>query len=73
MTKIFLYIILLLSFFRQTFAQLVANAGSDVFACYNTSVTLGGIPSASGGNPPYTYLWQPATFLNSASEISLNS
>ena len=67
MTKVFFYTILLLLFFKQGIAQLIANAGPDINACYNSSATIGGIPSAIGGKPPYTYLWQPATFLNSTS------
>ncbi len=33
--------------------------------CFNGSVTIGGSPSATGGTPPYTYKWQPSTYLNS--------
>lgn len=65
MNKIFFYTIFLLIFFHHGFAQLFANAGPDVTACYNTSITIGGSPSAIGGRPPYKYLWQPSTFLNS--------
>lgn len=65
MNKVFLYFLFLLIFFRNGYSQLVANAGPDIKACYNTSVTIGGTPSANGGNPPYKYLWQPSTFLNS--------
>ena len=61
-----LYIFLLLSCLVQTsFGQLTANAGSPKFLCVGTSTTLGGTPTASGGLPPYTYLWQPSTFLSS--------
>lgn len=66
MNKVFFYTLLLLLFFRQGFAQLVANAGPDLSACYNSSVMIGGTPSANGGKPPYKYLWQPGTFLNSS-------
>jgi gliding motility-associated-like protein len=52
-------------FFTQAFSQLVADAGPDQTGCYNGSLTIGGSPSATGGNPPYKYQWQPATFLNS--------
>jgi len=37
----------------------VAHAGSDTTICYNTSITLGANPSATGGSPPYNYSWQP--------------
>lgn len=66
MLKINFYIIGLLLLAQHCFAQLTANAGPDLLGCYNGSVTLGGSPSATGGTPPYKYLWQPSTFLNSA-------
>ena len=50
------------------FAQppLVANAGpATLTTCSNGQVTLGGAPTASGGQGPYTYLWTPATGLSS--------
>jgi hypothetical protein len=42
-----------------------ANAGTDQV---NTGggVTIGGNPTATGGTSPYTYVWSPATGLNSA-------
>lgn len=49
----------------HSYAQLNANAGPNKLACYNSSVTIGGSPTASGGTPPYTYKWQPSLFLNS--------
>lgn len=50
---------------------LVANAGRDTTVCPNTSITLGGKPSsASGGNAPYTYSWQPTTGLSNATLAS---
>lgn len=36
-----------------------ANAGLPRSICPNTSTTLGGNPTASGGTSPYTYLWSP--------------
>lgn len=59
---IFLFFVVSL---QPILAQLTANAGLQKFICYGTSTTLGGAPTATGGNPPYTYLWQPSTFLNS--------
>ncbi|HLG02755.1 MAG TPA: gliding motility-associated C-terminal domain-containing protein [Bacteroidia bacterium] len=42
------------------FAQtLVANAGNDTTLCPGTSKILGGVPTASGGQAPYTYFWTP--------------
>ena len=44
-------------------AQLVANAGNGGIVCPGASFSIGGKPSASGGKPPYTYSWSPATGL----------
>lgn len=41
----------------------IANAGIDT--TYVAGMQLGGNPTASGGIIPYTYLWSPATGLNS--------
>jgi hypothetical protein len=61
------YIVLLLSFLTQiTYSQLLAFAGSPNFLCVGTSTVLGGTPSALGGTPPYSYNWQPTTFLNNS-------
>lgn len=65
MQKVILYIICFISFFNQGFSQLVANAGPDVTGCINGTVVIGGSPSATGGTPPYKYLWQPSTYLSS--------
>jgi len=43
----------------------IANAGLDKIICPAASVLIGGAPSASGGTPPYTYNWFPATGLSS--------
>ena len=46
-------------------ADLVADAGADKSVSYGTpSVVIGGSPTASGGIPGYTYLWEPATGLS---------
>jgi len=45
----------------------VADAGSDQRVCDGNSVTIGGAPTGSGGTPPFTYTWTPATGLSSAS------
>ena len=42
-----------------------ANAGSDVNVCTGTCAILGDSPTATGGTPPYTYLWTPNTGLSS--------
>lgn len=44
-----------------------ADAGLDQFitTCTADSVTIGGSPSGSLGNPPYTYAWSPSTGLSS--------
>ena len=48
----------------QSLIPLSANAGNNTGVCPNDSVQIGGNPSASGGNPPYTYSWQPTTSLS---------
>ena len=61
-----LYILLFLGYFSQTsFGQLTANAGPPIFLCIGTTTNLGSSTTASGGTPPYTYFWQPSTFLSS--------
>ena len=41
--------------------QLIANGGPDIRLCTGVtnldSVTLGSEPTASGGYPPYRYIW----------------
>ncbi len=45
-------------------AMPVANTGNDTTICFNTSITLGANPAASGGTPPYTFSWQPSENLS---------
>jgi PKD repeat protein len=47
------------------FPRATVNAGTDKSVCIGSSVPIGGTPTATGGTPPYTYLWSPATGLNS--------
>lgn len=48
-------------------AQVTADAGlSYTMICPGANFTLGGTPTATGGNAPYTYSWSPATGLNNA-------
>lgn len=44
----------------------VVNAGSNESVCPTQSVSIGGSPTASGGTPAYTYVWNPAAGLSSA-------
>lgn len=44
----------------------LANAGNDQAICSGSDLSLGGIPTAVGGTPPYTYSWNPATNLSNA-------
>lgn len=45
---------------------LIANAGIDENICAGTSTFIGGTPAAGGGTTPYSYSWNPATGLTSA-------
>ncbi len=47
-----------------------ADAGQDEDICNGESVTIGGSPTGSGGTGPYTYEWQPAAGLSSASDAN---
>jgi len=44
--------------------NLIINAGLDDSICIGGSVVIGGAPSASGGNGPYSYLWNPTDSLS---------
>ncbi|MCF8255849.1 MAG: T9SS type A sorting domain-containing protein [Bacteroidia bacterium] len=48
--------------------QLVANGGPDVRLCSGItnldSVTIGALPTASGGYPPYRYIWYGSNTIN---------
>ena len=64
---VILFFIFNLSFLisnSQSFAPLTANAGNNTGVCPGDSVKLGGNPTASGGNPPYTYSWLPTASLD---------
>lgn len=43
-----------------------ADAGLDQTVCSNVDLTIGGAPTGTGGNPPYTYSWSPASNLTGA-------
>ncbi len=45
-----------------------ADAGPDQVTCQGDSILLGGMPSASGGTPPYTYQWMPPAGLSSPTD-----
>ena len=34
-----------------------ADAGGIFYTCIGSPITIGGLPSATGGTPPYTYSW----------------
>jgi len=42
----------------------IADAGEDALISLGESVTIGGDTTASGGTPPYTYLWTPGNSLD---------
>lgn len=60
MHKILLLLFLLtLGIISNSFAQLTAEAGGDTVVCNPLSYPrLGGVPTAIGGTPPYSYNWE---------------
>ena len=44
---------------------LTADAGTNSTICTNSNLTIGGLPVATNGKPPYTYSWSPSSSLNS--------
>lgn len=48
------------------YPRATVNAGADKAVCIGLSTGIGSTSVATGGTPPYTYLWTPATGLNSA-------
>lgn len=44
----------------------ISNAGPDRSVCSGSTVQIGGSPSATGGTPGYTYLWDPTVGLSLA-------
>ncbi len=46
---------------------LVVDAGSDTEVCIGSGVSIGGTPTATGGDGSYTYSWTPTTGLDDAS------
>ncbi|MES2141219.1 MAG: PKD-like domain-containing protein [Bacteroidota bacterium] len=45
--------------------QPLANAGSNSTICSDSSIIIGGSPTAIAGNGPYTYSWSPSSGLDS--------
>lgn len=50
-----------------------ADAGIDVLICTGGNATLGGNPTANGGNGGFTYSWAPSASLNSANSANPNA
>lgn len=75
MSKCVFSLLLFPLFLLKIHGQVVSNAGANQTICYNSTTSIGGSPSASGGSPPYTYDWQPITFLasgNVSNPIAIN-
>lgn len=51
----------------------ILNMGGPYYTCAGSPVTLGNDPIATGGTTPYTYLWDNATFLSSATVARPNA
>jgi len=65
-THFFIVLTIIVCTRLSSFAQFTVNAGPDVMLCPGTPDTIGGNPTAFGGQAPYTYSWSPTTFLNSS-------
>jgi len=63
MNKLALFVVLLFVA-KFSFAQLIVSAGQDKYICPGSTTTIGGSPAISGGFPPYTITWAPATGLS---------
>ncbi len=44
--------------------QIFAEAGSEANICAGDSIMIGGVPTASGGIPPFDYTWTPSVGLS---------
>ncbi len=44
--------------------ELVADAGADYYIDAGGSVRIGGSPTASGGELPYSFVWSPSSYLS---------
>lgn len=64
------FIFHLLLLFNKLQAQPVVDAGEDKIVCPNSATTIGGNPTITGGVPPYSVLWSPATGLNSVTALN---
>lgn len=65
----FYFCLLLVLCLKPSFSQtaLLANAGPDFTLCPGPGSILGSAVPASGGVPPYSFSWSPATGLSSTS------
>lgn len=63
--NIFALVILCILFYQKAYAQPTANAGPNQTICFGSSITIGGAPTATGANPPFTYSWSPSSGLSS--------
>ncbi|HPH91705.1 MAG TPA: SdrD B-like domain-containing protein [Ferruginibacter sp.] len=57
----------------NNFTAPAVDAGGNYATCPGSAVTLGGTPSATGGNPPYNYQWDQGAGNNSNPVVSPNS
>ncbi|MFH1321739.1 MAG: hypothetical protein ABII90_13955, partial [Bacteroidota bacterium] len=51
----------------------IVNAGTDIYVCPGDSETIGGSPTASGINSPFTYSWSTSTGLNDSTIANPNA
>ncbi len=48
----------------SNYPEVTANAGPNHTICSDSSITIGGDPTAETGTSPFEYLWSPTTDLN---------
>jgi len=56
-----------IDFHIQLPEPLVANAGNEIDVFPDSWAVIGGSPSATGGQEPFSFLWTPGTYLNDSS------
>jgi hypothetical protein len=71
----FTFSVIFLAMTQHSLSQIVADAGEDKVLCVGfygvDSNSIGGIPSAAGGTPPYTYAWE-TEYISNIGSFTIN-